>query len=83
MACFSLSQKFGNKLTQCVKRFWWSGSPEDAKSIGLMARSYVNQSGMGAWDFKIFTVSIYLSCLRVESDRIVTRLSFFHVIVSR
>ncbi|KAG5515809.1 hypothetical protein RHGRI_036753 [Rhododendron griersonianum] len=36
MACFSLSQKFCNKLTQYVKRFWWSMSPEDAKSIGLV-----------------------------------------------
>lgn len=35
MVCFSLSQKFCNKLTQYVKRFWWSRSPEDAKSIGL------------------------------------------------
>ncbi|KAF7140294.1 hypothetical protein RHSIM_Rhsim06G0103400 [Rhododendron simsii] len=61
MACFSLSQKFCNKLNKYVRRFWCSGSPEDAKIHWVNGDDLCkakNQGGLGFRDFKSFNLAL-------------------------
>ncbi|KAF7128124.1 hypothetical protein RHSIM_Rhsim11G0009800 [Rhododendron simsii] len=61
MACFALSQKFCNKLNKYVRRFWWSGSPDEAKIHWVSSDDLCkakSQGGLGFRYFKCFNLAL-------------------------